>query len=164
MHDVAKWGVVKIVKSYSNKGMAGSCRRMGLGRNMGYKRRAQILFLSGAHPALASLAAHYANQLGASWMAARAAVLPGVCGDVPELNAELLGWADLLVTLDAVALAARPSLRAGMQHRHYGFGPVPPGADKIAWREFNRCVRERVEGMIGGMRLLEKAARLEGDL
>ena len=126
---------------------------------MGYKRRAQILFLSGVHPAPANLAAYYANQLGGQWMVARTAVLPGISGEVVALDADALIWADLLVTLDDAALAATPSLRSGLQHRHYGFAPIPPSTDKIAWQAFNRCVRERVEGMIAGMRMLEKAAQ-----
>ena len=127
--------------------------------SMGYKRRAQILFLSGEHPAPANLAAHYANQLGGQWMVARAAVLPSISGEVAALDEAALAWADLLVTLDDVALAAKPWLRPGLQHRHYGFAPIPPSADKIAWQAFNRCVRERVEGMIAGMRMLEKSAQ-----
>jgi arsenate reductase len=64
----------------------------------------------------------------------------------------------LLVTLDAAALAARPPLRAGLQHRHYPFEPIPDVADKAAWRELAARIRQRVEGMIGGMHLLQKAA------
>lgn len=126
---------------------------------MGYKRQARIVFLGGLHPAPANLAAHYARKLGGEWMEARAAVLSGVPGEVEVINEGLLAWADLLVTLDAAALAARPPLRSGLQHRHYPFEPIPPAADKAAWSELTVRVRERVEGMIGGMRLLEKAAQ-----
>ena len=126
---------------------------------MGYKRQARIVFLGGLHPAPANLAAHYAQKLGAEWMEARAAVLPGVSGEVEVINDSLLAWADLLVTLDAAALAARPQLRSGLQHRHYPFEPIPPATDKAAWAELAVRVRARVEGMIGGMRLLEKAAQ-----
>ena len=126
---------------------------------MGYKRQARIVFLGGLHPAPANLAAHYAQKLGSEWIEARAAVLPGVSGEVAVLDDALLAWADLLVTLDSTALAARPPLRAGMQHRHYPFEPIPPVADKTGWSELAARVRERVEGMIGGMRLLEKAAQ-----
>ena len=126
---------------------------------MGYKRQARIVFLGGLHPAPANLAAHYAQKLGSEWLQARAAVLLGVNGEVAVLDAELLAWADLLVTLDAVALAGRPPLRVGLQHRHYPFEPIPVVADKVGWSELAARVRERVEGMIGGMRLLEKAAQ-----
>ncbi|HET9113539.1 MAG TPA: hypothetical protein VFN66_06685 [Burkholderiales bacterium] len=131
---------------------------------MGYKRTARILFLSGLHPASASLAAHYGNRLGAEWLTARAAVLPGINGEVGELDRDALEWADLLVTLDAPALAARPALRPGLQHRHYPFEPVPTPADKAAWNDFARQVRERIEGMIGGFRLLENASNAADDL
>ncbi|MDR3391564.1 MAG: hypothetical protein P4L77_07480 [Sulfuriferula sp.] len=126
---------------------------------MGYKRQARIVFLGGLHPAPANLAAHYAQKLGSEWMEARAAVLSGVPGEVAIIDDGMLAWADLLVTLDAVALAQRPPLRAGMQHRHYPFEPIPLIDDKAAWGAFAARVRERVEGMIGGMRLLEKAAQ-----
>lgn len=125
---------------------------------MGYKRRARVVFLSGLHPAPANLAAHYAQKLGSEWLEARAAVLPEVAGDVPVLDDTMLAWADLLVTLDAAACAAKPALRAGMQHRHYPFEPIPPASDKAAWQALAAQVRVRIEGMIGGMRLMQKAA------
>ncbi len=125
---------------------------------MGYKRRARVVFLSGLHPAPANLAAHYAQKSGSEWLEARAAVLPEVVGDVPVLDDAMLAWADLLVTLDAAAYAAKPALRAGMQHRHYPFEPIPPASDKAAWQALAAQVRARVEGMIGGMRLMQKAA------
>ena len=125
---------------------------------MGYKRRARVVFLSGLHPAPANLAAHYAQKLGGEWLEAQAAVLPDVVGDVPVLNDRMLAWADLLVTLDAAAYAAKPVLRPGMQHRHYPIEPIPPASDKAAWQALAAMVRHRVEGMIGGMRLMHKAA------
>ncbi|MDP2025047.1 hypothetical protein [Sulfuriferula sp.] len=131
---------------------------------MAYKRKARIVFFCASHPAPANLAAHYANTLGSDWMEARAAVLPGVAGEVPVLDGTALAWADLLVTLDAAALAARPPLRAGLQHRHYPFEPIPDVADKTAWRELAARIQQRVEGMIGGMRLLQKAARASDGL
>lgn len=125
---------------------------------MGYKRRARVVFLGGLHPAPANLAAHYAHKSGAAWMEAQAAVLPGVPGEVAVLNNVMLDWADLVVTLDSAAQIHLPPLPDGVQHRHYPFEPIPPVADKAAWGELVTRVRQRVEGMIGGMRLLEKAA------
>lgn len=125
---------------------------------MAYKRKARILFLGGLHPVPPNLAAHYANRLGSEWMEARAAVLPGVVGDVPVLTGDVWAWADLLVTLDAVANTARPPLRLGLQHRHYPFEPIPDVADKPAWSALAVRIRERVEGMVGGMRLMQQAS------
>jgi len=125
---------------------------------MAYKRKARILFLGGLHPVPPNLAAHYANRQGAEWMEARAAVLPGVAGDVPVLGEAAVEWADLLVTLDAVANAACPPLRPGLQHRHYPFEPLPDVSDKPAWTTLAGRIRERVEGMIGGMRLMQQAS------
>lgn len=125
---------------------------------MGYKRRARVIFLGGLHPAPANLSAHYAQKLGGEWLEARAAVLPGVQGEVSVLDDAMWAWADLLVTLDAVALASRPVLRAGMQHRHYPFEPIPAVSDKAGWQALAERIRSRVEGMIGGMCLMQKAA------
>ena len=125
---------------------------------MGYKRRARVVFLGGVHPAPANLATHYAHKFGAVWMEAQAAVLPGVAGEVAVLDNTMLDWADLVVTLDSMAQVNLPRLPSGVQHRHYPFEPIPPAADKAAWGELAARVRQRVEGMIAGMRLLEKAA------
>lgn len=125
---------------------------------MAYKRKARILFLGGLHPVPPNLAAHYANRHGTDWMEARAAVLPGVTGDVPVLDDDALQWADLLVTLDAAALAACPPLRPGLQHRHYPFEPLPGVADKSAWTVLASRIRERVEGMVGGMQMMQRAS------
>lgn len=131
---------------------------------MAYKRKARILFLGGLHPVPPNLAAHYANRLGADWMEARAAVLSGVAGDVPVLDDEAVQWADLLVTLDASANAACPQLRSGLQHRHYPFEPIPDVADKLAWTALAARIRERVEGMIGGMQMMQRASSGNGGL
>lgn len=128
-------------------------------KDHGYKRKARILFLGGLHPVPPNLAAHYANRLGSEWMEARAAVLLGVAGDVPVVTDDAVAWADLLVTLDSVAYSARPSLRTGLQHRHYPFEPIPGVADKPAWTALAVRIRERVEGMIGGMRLMQQAGQ-----
>ncbi|MES2407031.1 MAG: hypothetical protein V4528_06890 [Pseudomonadota bacterium] len=125
---------------------------------MAYKRKARILFLGGLHPVPPNLAAHYANGQGTDWMEARAAVLPGVTGDVPVLDDDVLQWADLLVTLDAAALAACPPLRPGLQHRHSPFEPLPGVADKSAWTVLASRIRERVEGMVGGMQMMQRAS------
>lgn len=131
---------------------------------MAYKRKARILFLGGLHPVPPNLAAHYANRLGAEWMEARAAVLPGVAGDVPVLSDDAVAWADLLVTLDAAANASRPPLRPGLQHRHYPFEPLPDVTDKPAWSALAVRIRERVEGMVGGMQLLQRASSTDDGL
>ena len=95
-------------------------------------------------------------------MEARAAVLPGVAGDVAVLEEAAVEWADLLVTLDAAALAACPPLRPGLQHRHYPFEPLPGVADKSAWAVLAGRIRERVEGMVGGMQMMQRASGNDG--
>ena len=96
---------------------------------MVYKRRARVLFLG--PPALATAAAEAALELGAEWLAADTAEAPAS------------GWADLVVTLDSVSRDRLPALPATSRHKHWN---VNTPAE----------VRERVAGMIGGMRLLAR--------
>ncbi|APZ44768.1 hypothetical protein BW247_15950 [Acidihalobacter ferrooxydans] len=76
-----------------------------------------------------------AQELGADWVEPRAAEAPAS------------GWADLVVTLDEASRAALPALPATVRHTHW---PVRSETD----------VRDRVAGMLGGMRML---ARLPQD-
>ncbi|WP_455384938.1 hypothetical protein [Acidihalobacter prosperus] len=100
---------------------------------MAYKRRARVLFLG--PPELASAAVELSRELGAEWLESDTAEAPAS------------GWADLVVTLDPVSRDHLPALPATSRHKHWN---VDTPAE----------VRERVAGMIGGMRLL---ARLPED-
>lgn len=99
---------------------------------MPYKRKARVLFLDG-DSGLAGLAAAIAGEVGGSWLEGRGSSLP------PE--ATLLEWADLVVTLDEAAERDCPVLPKHAQRRHY------PMRDEGA-------LRERVEGMVGGLRMM----------
>ena len=96
---------------------------------MGYKRRARVLFLG--PPALSAAALEAALELGAEWLEPSTAEPPAS------------GWADLVVTLDPVSLDLLPALPATTRHKHWDVATPP-------------AVRERVAGMIGGMRLLAR--------
>ena len=145
---------------------------------MGYKRKAHIIFLSEANQ-LSLMAATMANAYGVEWLEGRAVTLEGVSHvasttsvaqvmqeiglelntQVQVLDEALLQWADLVVTMDETVKNACPTLLPGVQLRHYPF--PDPGAVHVPLAECRQIrdkVRARIEGMIGGMRLMQNAA------
>lgn len=147
---------------------------------MGYKRKACILFVGSGSACLAQVAAAFAAEIGGDCMEARAAgfrpALSGklavkvmeeagvdIRGQAPELLSDaLLEWADLVVTLDEEADRRCPPLPAGVRKRHYTFACPPVAADmEVGCRALREQVRVAVEGIVGGMRMMEKAGREE---
>ena len=144
---------------------------------MAYKRPAHILFFSGENTSRAWMAAGLANNLGAGWMQAHACALspqlvslralevmaeigaaqPGQT--IRMLDEKLLEWADLVVTLDAEADRLCPTLPAGVQKRCYSFVDLAPTASVIAYRAVRDVLRQRIEGMIAGMKMLTRDGR-----
>lgn len=143
---------------------------------MGYKRKAHIVFLSAANR-LSLIAEQFANSLGSQWLVGRAAVLAAgsngtgviqIMAEVglsindeplPLLDATLLQWADLVVTMDNEARAACPPLPTGVQLRHYPFADPDCAQLTLAeCRQIRDQVRARIEGMVGGMKLLQNAS------
>ncbi len=99
-----------------------------------YKRRARLTFLSST-PDLAARAARIAAALGASWIEARACLVGTTVTDC-----------DLLVTLDAAALAVCQAPPPGCRHVHW---PLSPSCK-------DRDIATYVESLVGGMRLLAR--------
>ena len=147
---------------------------------MGYKRKARVLFLSSGN-SRSLMAAGFANQLGGNWLEGQPAVLKkqdydsmavkvlqesGVewGGSNPEeVNETLLKWADLVVLMDAEAEQYCPALPQGVQKRSYFFDDPAGQADTAAklnenYRRVRDQIRQRVEGMIGGIKMLQKAS------
>ena len=138
---------------------------------MAYKRKARIVFLDEDHGCRSRLAEHLANAMGGRWLEARSAGLhpqplePALAAGLREsgvaavadprpLGDELLGWADLVVTLDDEAGRMCPPLPPGCQRRHYPFSaPAPQEC-----RQLRDKISSRIEGMIGGMKMLERDA------
>ena len=143
---------------------------------MGYKRKARIVFLAGSDGSFAAMAAGFANALGAKRMEGKAAAFshaPLASAAIAAMNesgislatenfsapeAKLLQWADLVVTLDAVAEKCCPPLPAHVQKKHYPFETVEE-SNIAAYRKVRDAIRERIEGMIGGMAMLENNVR-----
>ncbi len=99
-----------------------------------YKRRARLIFLSST-PDLAVRASRIAAALGAAWIEARACPADAIATDC-----------DLLVTLDAVALATRQLSPPGCRSVHWPLSPSCTDSDIAA----------HVESLVGGMRLLAR--------
>lgn len=108
-----------------------------------YKRRARIIFCSIRRVGLASKARQLAVELGAQWLEADAATT------IELLRPEQLQWADLVVTL-GTDRAISLELPSHVRHSHWQMATAD---DDI--------LRERIEGMIGGLRML---SRLDGPL
>lgn len=102
---------------------------------MPYKRRARVLFL--ASDEKAEHAAHYAREVGYTWIEAQAAT------SMPP-PPDLLSWADLVVSLDTYAYDKLPPLPPTARHVHW---PVTEPHD----------IESRVNGMLGGMHMLQRS-------
>ncbi len=138
---------------------------------MPYKRKAHVLFVGSGDVCRALLATAFANSIGAAWMEARAVALHeaslapkpscALAGiDLPDqtlhrLDQANIAWADLIVTLDEAADFACPPLPARVQKRCYAF-PQPENIEDL--RRVRDAIQQRVEGMIGGMRMMNRFA------
>lgn len=132
---------------------------------MSYKRKAHVLFVGSGDLCRAMMAAAFANSLGQRYMEARAAALyhgplaPELLGAMREagdhtlhpFDASNLAWADLVVTLDEAADRACPTLPEWVQKRCYPFA-CPNDLDSL--RRVRDAIKQRVEGMIGGMAMI----------
>lgn len=117
-----------------------------------YKRRARVVFLTGYTDGLADQAVLWVNELAVEWMEARVVRCDTETLYFTVENQMDLNWADLWVSLDERARQSLPVLRPGVQHRHY---PFEQDADNESMRW--QALRERILGMVGGMRLLSRA-------
>ena len=136
---------------------------------MSYKRKAHVLFVGSGDLCRAMMAAAFANSLGQRYMEARAAALhhgplaAELLGAMREAGVEIadhtlhpfdasnLAWVDLVVTLDEVADRTCPTLPEWVQKRCYPF-ECPNDLDSL--RRVRDAIKQRVEGMIGGMAMI----------
>ncbi|MDE2088609.1 MAG: arsenate reductase [Gammaproteobacteria bacterium] len=139
-----------------------------------YKRRARIVFLCAGNPARALMAQGYAGRLGAAWLEARAVGAETGGSDpravtvmaedgvdistaAPErLTPELLSWADRVVMLCGPE-GPCPGVPPGVPGTRWRLGDIGGALDGeagIALRAVRDEIKRRVQGMIGGMRLL----------
>lgn len=153
--------------------MSGSLPWLHRRNGLLYKRPARVLFLSREDRCRGLLAQAWAKTLGGHWLEARSAGLhPAAEADPrlasvlnadgasaeglhPEaLAADMLAWADLLVSLDSEARTHLTTLANGIPLKHWDL----PDEDDL--ETLSRTIRRRVEQMIGGLRML---ARMDAD-
>ncbi|MDA8381674.1 MAG: hypothetical protein M0037_01110 [Betaproteobacteria bacterium] len=144
---------------------------------MGYKRKARILFVS-RRGAGALIAQSFANTLGAARISARAgACARPACLDlarevVRELGFEAaaeeplrmpdegaIAWADLVVAMDRAAESVFAARLGGPPVKIFPLEePAQAGEDR--YRALCSRIRARVEGMVGGMAMLENQSEI----
>lgn len=119
-----------------------------------YKRAVRIVFLGAQSEASAARAC--ALKIGGKRIEVRARCVPGSDASagpghspVPPLDDADLAWADLCVVLNAAV--GRLDVRSGLAVRYWTDGPAQGGPD--AYVAF---FAPRIEGIIGGLRLLER--------
>ncbi len=146
-----------------------------------YKRSAHVLFLGTGGPCQSQMAAGWANHLSGGRIVARSTVIgphgTNSCSCAVTVMGEagvdisrqpslclvpgMLAWADLVVTVCRSADEQCPALPAGVQKRHWPLANPIQGSENEAgvlqsWRMLRDDIRSRVEGMIGGMKMLER--------
>jgi len=115
-----------------------------------YKRKARILFVDRHAPA-AALAARLANELGADWLEGRHATPASAAGHMP--------WADLLVHFDPDLPARLATPPKTLRLKHWPLAADPAQPDTALAAE----LRERIRGMVGGMRMLARLSPEDDD-
>ena len=147
-----------------------------------YKRNARVLFLGMGHLSRSSMAQGWAAHLGTGRLEARAADFepqarnPAALAVMRETRVDmpsglpvhptpaLLAWADLVISVCPDADERCPTLPAGTQKRLWRLSsPDDRGTDEEsdlhAWRIVRDEIRSLIEGMIGGMNMLERMDR-----
>lgn len=114
---------------------------------MAYKRSLRLLWLAVDHGQWAREACTQAAAMGGPRIQHRASATADT-GDA-------LRWADLILTLDSAARARLPPLPPRVQTRHLDLETCVDAADRAA------AVRQRVEGVLGGLRLLDRLGDAE---
>lgn len=124
-----------------------------------YKRRARVLFYS-SEPLYAETALAYAHKLGQGWLDARAAHthvnMAKTTAVFSPLTAELLVWADLLITLGPAPYTFDVAIPDRVQVRHWR---IAPNEISDHAKTVDEDIRRRVAGVVGGMRLMAKSDR-----
>lgn len=147
-----------------------------------YKRKVRILFLCTGNSCRSQMAEGWANYLGGEWLEARSAgieahgqnpraiaVMREAGVDISRqasrrLSDEMLQWVDLVVTVCGHADEHCPVLPPGTQKKHWPLSDPAKaqGSEEeimAVFRATRDDIKARVEGVIGGIRLLAKSDR-----
>ena len=121
----------------------------------GYKRKVRVVFVASGDLRRAQAAAEFATSGG--WMEARAHALAPMMAASGRAAQEFSWlWADLVVALDMGACQALPPLPDVVQVKCYDF---PEPADEAGWPALRDALRRRVEGMVAGLVMMQRAAQ-----
>jgi len=142
-----------------------------------YKRKVKVLFLCTGNSCRSQMAEGWANHLGSEWLEAQSAGIEAhgknpraiavmreagvdISGqESTRVTPEMLAWADLVVTVCGHADEHCPVLPPGVQKKHWPLeDPAKAtGTEEEIMKVFRATrdeVKSRVEGVIGGMKLL----------
>ena len=145
-----------------------------------YKHKAKILFLCTGNSCRSQMAEGWANHLGGAWLEAASAgieahgknpraiaVMREAGVDISHqestrVTPEMLAWADLVVTVCGHADEHCPVLPPGVQKKHWPLeDPAKAtGTEEEIMAKFRATrdeVKSRVEGLIGGIKLLARS-------
>ncbi len=147
---------------------------------MVFKRKVRVLFLCTGNSCRSQMAQGWANQVGRDWLEARSAgieahgqnpravaVMREAGVDISQqvsqrLTDDMLRWADLVVTVCGHADEHCPVLPPGTQKKHWPLSDPAWASGSEAeimavFRATRDDIRARVEGIVGGLRLLAKS-------
>ncbi len=145
-----------------------------------YKRKARILFLCTGNSCRSQMAEGWANHLGGEWLEATSAGIEahgknpraiavmreaGVDISYQEstcVTPEMLASADLVVTVCGHADEHCPVLPPGVQKKHWPLEDPAraSGTEEQIMTKFRATrdeIRHRVEGMIGGLKMMARS-------
>ena len=149
-----------------------------------YKRKARVLFLCTGNSCRSQMAQGWANHLGNEWLEAASAgieahgqnpraiaVMREAGVDISHqestrVTPQMLTWADLVVTVCGHADEHCPVLPPGVQKKHWPLeDPAKAaGTEEQIMAQFRATrdeIKNRVEGMIGGFKLLARGDNQE---
>lgn len=145
-----------------------------------YMRKAQVLFLCTGNSCRSQMAEGWANHLGGEWLEATSAGIeahgknPNAIAVMREAGVDIsqqestrvtpamLSWADLVVTVCGHADEHCPVLPPGIQKKHWPLDDPAKatGTEKQIMAKFRATrdeIRSRVEGLIGGLKMLARS-------
>lgn len=145
-----------------------------------YKRKVKVLFLCTGNSCRSQMAEGWAKHLGGDWLEVQSAGIeahgknPRAIAVMREagvdiapqestrVTSDMLGWADLVVTVCGHADEHCPVLPAGVQKKHWPLSDPAKAAgseDDImaVFRATRDEVKSRVEGLIGGLKMMARS-------
>lgn len=142
-----------------------------------YKRKARVLFLCTGNSCRSQMAEGYANTLGKDWIEAKSAgieahgknpraiaIMADDGVDISEqesmvVTAEMLEWADLIVTVCGHADENCPAISTHVRKKHWPLDdPAKTTGSEVeisrAFQTTRDEVKRRIASMVNGMKML----------